>query len=92
MMAENLVTYPKSFGLLTDNTDDLDILEVQLNNPRYFDTRLRKIKLPGDTLILSIIRNGEKIIPHGNTALKKGDYLMLVGTTVFVRKAQILLS
>lgn len=92
LMAENLVTHPRIFGLLTDNTDDLDILEVKLKNPWYFDTRLSKIKLPGDTLILSIIRNGEKIIPHGNTTLKKGDYLMLVGTTEFVRKAHLILS
>lgn len=92
LMAENLVTHPRSFGLLTDNTDDLDIVEVKLKNSRYFDTRLSKIKLPGDTLILSIIRNGEKIIPHGNTTLKKGDYLMLVGTTEFVRKAHLILS
>jgi Trk K+ transport system NAD-binding subunit len=29
---------------------------------------------------MSISRNGEKIIPHGNTVLEYGDLVMLVGS------------
>jgi len=66
-MAENLVTHPQAFNLLTHSEESCDILEIKLNNPRYFNLPLRKLKLPGDSLLLSILRNGEKIIPHGNT-------------------------
>ncbi|MFZ7102707.1 MAG: monovalent cation:proton antiporter family protein [Peptococcaceae bacterium] len=79
-MAENLVTHPQVFSLLSHTDEACDIGEIRLTNPGYFNKPLREVKLPGDSLILSIVRNGEKIIPHGNTTLQENDLLMLVGS------------
>lgn len=39
--------------------------------------KLREISLPQDTLAVFVKRNGEEIIPKGNTELLEGDYLVL---------------
>ncbi|HAA90709.1 MAG: Sodium/hydrogen exchanger [Thermoanaerobacterales bacterium 50_218] len=91
-MAENLVVHPRAFSLFIDEDENLEIAEVELRNPRYFEKPLMKVKLPGDSLILSILRKGEKIIPHGNTVLKQGDIVMLVGSKDCVRMAQSVLG
>ena len=39
--------------------------------------KLREIALPQDTLAVFVKRNGEEIIPRGNTELQEGDYLVL---------------
>lgn len=39
--------------------------------------KLRDISLPQDTLAVFVRRNGEEIVPKGNTELKEGDYLVL---------------
>jgi len=80
MVLENMVTHPAAFSLLTDSDDNLLVEEAVLTNGRFVRKRLRDIRLPGDTLIMSISRNGEKIIPHGNTVLEYGDLVMLVGS------------
>lgn len=87
-MAENLVTHPKALSLFSDEDDNLQIIEVVLRNRSLFNKPLKKVRLPGDCLILSIIRNGEKIIPHGNNILQENDLIMLVGTADFVKEAE----
>jgi Trk K+ transport system NAD-binding subunit len=41
---------------------------------------LRDLNLPGDVLIVALRRDGELLIPHGNTRLEMGDRLTLVGS------------
>lgn len=41
--------------------------------------KVGKLKLPGDSLIAIIYRNGDLIIPHGNTVLEPGDELSIIG-------------
>lgn len=91
-MAENLITNPQGLSLFTSTQDNLEIIEVKLVNPQYFGKPLRKLRLPGDCLILSIIRNGEKIIPHGNNILQSGDDIIILGTNEFVKKAQLMMG
>lgn len=76
---EGALQFPAAFDMLADHTDGVDVREVELNNPRYNDQLLRRIRLPGDALVLGLRRNGEVLVPHGNTRLRQGDLLMLVG-------------
>jgi len=75
MVLENLVIHPAAFSLLTEGEDNLLVEEAVLANAAYVKKRLRDIRLPGDTLIMSVSRNGENIIPHGNTVLERGDHV-----------------
>lgn len=43
--------------------------------------QVKEIELPGESLISIIKREGDIKIPHGNTILKEGDRLLIVGET-----------
>lgn len=73
-----MVRNPDVYTLLTSVSDDRDVREVTLRNPELSGQLLRSLNLPGETLILSISRNGEYIIPHGNVEMKFGDRLALL--------------
>ncbi|WZL72281.1 cation:proton antiporter [Clostridiaceae bacterium 35-E11] len=93
LMAESLILHPKSFSLFFEgDQDDFSMTEVYLKNPNYFDIPIRQLDLPGDCLILSILRNTEKIIPHGNNVLRAEDLILLIGTKENVHQATLLLG
>ena len=85
-----LARNPDIYELLTRTDDNKEVSEVWLDNPVYDDMALREIVLPGDVLILSIRRNGEFIVPRGNTQLEYGDHLTLVGTFDNLHEARAL--
>jgi Trk K+ transport system NAD-binding subunit len=71
---------PSIFQLLTSTTDDRDIREIRLFNPGLAGRKIGKVVLPGDTLILTINRNGEVLVPHASTTLEIGDRLTVLGS------------
>ncbi|WP_110942974.1 monovalent cation:proton antiporter family protein [Inediibacterium massiliense] len=91
-MAENLILHPQAFSLLFEQDDDFCIEEICLTNSSYYNMPIRNLKLPGDCLILSIIRKDVKIIPHGNNILHKEDLIMLIGSTESVQQAKFILG
>jgi CPA2 family monovalent cation:H+ antiporter-2 len=74
-----LARNPDLFQLLTSTTDEQDIREVTLCNPAGTGVSLRDLGLAGSLLVLAIARNGEVIVPHGNTRLELQDRLTLLG-------------
>ena len=76
LMARN----PDLLHLLTSTQDNQDILEVALRNPALDGRRLRELGLPPHVLVLAIHRNGEYIIPRGDTRVRVGDVLTVLGT------------
>lgn len=75
---EGALHFPAAFDMLTNHADGVDVREVELTAPHVAGRRLRDIRLPGDALVLGLRRNGEVLVPHGNTELAFGDLLMLV--------------
>ncbi len=67
------------FKLLTSPEDEQDVREVSLLNSLLEGERLRTLGLPGNLSVLAIGRNGDLIVPHGNTRLEIGDRLTLFG-------------
>lgn len=41
---------------------------------------IKDIKLPGDSLIAIVERGGELVIPHGDTVIREGDKISVVGS------------
>lgn len=74
LMARN----PNMFGLLSSSSDERDLLELTLRNPGLFGVRLRELDLPGESLVLSIKREGELLIPHGSTRLEEDDQVSIL--------------
>lgn len=87
LAVEGALRFPASFEMLTRQVDGVDIREVALSNPRYHNKPLRHILLPGDALVLGLRRNGEVLVPHGDTRLRRGDLLMLIGHRDSLRQA-----
>jgi basic amino acid/polyamine antiporter, APA family len=45
----------------------------------WVDRRLRDLSFPGDTLVALVRREGHSLIPHGDTTLRRGDRVTVVG-------------
>ena len=84
MLARNSSLY----NLLTRTDDDKDICEITIRSSQY-GRKIREIKLPGDLLIVSVQRDGEFLIPTGDTQLENGDKLSLLGTIPCLERAQV---
>jgi Kef-type K+ transport system membrane component KefB/Trk K+ transport system NAD-binding subunit len=75
-----LTRNPALYTLLTRTDDDKEVYEVAVKNAQCIGLSLREMSLPGDVLVLALRRNGELIVPHGNTQVEPGDHLTLVGS------------
>jgi Kef-type K+ transport system membrane component KefB len=87
-----LVRNPDMFNLLTSTTDQQNIRELQLRNPGLDGKRVRHLQLTGDLLIVSISREGELLIPHGNMRVHLGDRMTILGSPDAVESASTLIS
>jgi Kef-type K+ transport system membrane component KefB/Trk K+ transport system NAD-binding subunit len=92
MALEGALKFPTIFDLLLDqDRDNIDVSEVSLRNIRLSGTPLRKLRLPGDVLILSMQRDESVIVPHGDTVLQIGDRIGLIGSPGALSRAITLL-
>ena len=87
-----LVRNPDMFNLLTSATDQQTIREYQLCNPGLDGKRVRHLQLTGDLLIVSISREGELLIPHGNMRVHLGDHMTVLGNIEALENVRILLG
>ena len=83
-----LTRNPAMYELLTRTDDSKEVSEVVVQNPQLVAKELHQINLPGDLLVLALRRQGELLVPHGNTRLEDGDHLTLVGSLEFIEEGQ----
>lgn len=57
-----------------------NILATEVRDPTLNGVPIRNRRLPLDTMILSINRDGHTIVSHGYTRLKLGDNVTVVGS------------
>jgi len=88
MLARN----PAIYTLLTRTSDSKEIFEVIVENPDCIYKTLQQLSLPGDTLILTIQRSGNLLVPHGDTHIEYGDHLTLMSSLEWVALSQQLFS
>lgn len=73
-----LARNPSMFELLASTSDERDLIEITMQNPALATLRLQNIRFPGQSLVISINRNGEQLIPHGSTRLEMGDRISIL--------------
>lgn len=88
------VTEEPTFSQAWSRADtEQDLLETVLRDERFVsievtehgptalwvDQRLRDLNFPGDTLVALVRRGGRSLIPHGDTTLRNGDRITIVG-------------
>lgn len=91
LVLENMIRNPQTFSLLAEGRTDRKIAEIQVHT-QVSSTKIRDLRLPEGILILSITRGDEVIVPHGNTLVRKGDVLSVLGTSEEVEKTAQLLT
>lgn len=79
-LLDQFVRAPASASLLMGLDTNQELLEIELRDPTLHGRALRDLRLPLDTLVLSIRRNGQTILTHGYTQLEMGDRITVVGT------------
>ena len=87
MALEGSVLFPESYDMISHRTEDMEMRQARLHNRLYFNKPLRNIRLPGDVLVVGVRRGDERIVPHGETILRAGDVLLLVGSPIFMQEA-----
>lgn len=90
-LLENLLFNPGAAGLITGDGTVM-AADAVLTNPAYARIPLRDLRLPPQVLIVSVTRNGEKLIPHGDTVLYQGDRVTYVAPPDDVAAIQQLLA
>lgn len=83
-----LVRTPAIYTLFARTDDDKEVCEVTLIDERDIDKPLHQLKLPSGLLALAIRRDGELLVPHGNTRLCLEDRLTLVGSVEDIEAAK----
>lgn len=89
---EGALLYPAAFDMIAEHQDNADITETTLRNPQFEGRKLKEIRLPGNALVMGIRREGEVIVPHGDTVFRLGDIIMLLGNHDDVKQARSLLK
>jgi Kef-type K+ transport system membrane component KefB len=81
MALEGALRYPSVFDLLAHQTEaHIEVSEVVIGNNAVVNTPLRQLRLPGDTLLLSIHREDSVVVPDQDSTLKIGDRVGLIGS------------
>jgi Kef-type K+ transport system membrane component KefB/Trk K+ transport system NAD-binding subunit len=92
MALEGALHFPSAFNLFEERGEHLDLTDVRLLNRSIAGRALRHIRLPGDALILGIHRDGGVLVPHGDTVLRHGDVLTLVGSPDCIHLSRVMLG
>ncbi|MCB0195918.1 MAG: cation:proton antiporter [Anaerolineae bacterium] len=77
---DHLVRSPSAASLFIGTAEGQDIIDIEVRDPSLNGVSVRNLRLPLDTMILSIRRDGHTLISHGYTRLKLGDHMTVVGS------------
>jgi Kef-type K+ transport system membrane component KefB len=89
---EGALRFPAAFDILAEQVENIEIGEATVGSKRFRGKPLRNLLLPGNALVMGIRREGDIIIPHGDTSLQLGDVVMLVGSPDAVRETRRMLG
>lgn len=78
-LIEQRTSFDDIINLFPISEGKINVTEVVLDSSSpIIGKSLQKIGMPADSLIVSILRNGEALIPGGTTLLKEGDRLVVI--------------
>ena len=85
----HFVRSPIATSILLGMKDSHDTIDLEVINTDLQGIALRDLKLPNDTLILSVKRAGSIVISHGYTRLRLGDLVTMVGSEESLQKVKL---
>lgn len=88
-LLDHLVRSPTGASILLGMGNRQTMADAEMLNPDLNGMLVRDIRLPPDTLIISIHRDGVAMVSHGYTRVKTGDHLTMVGSKESLQKAML---
>jgi len=86
MVLENAIALPGTTSILVSETItravEVDVPELSKARGK----RIKDLQLPLECVIAAIYRRGKLVIPHGDTVIKSGDIVALIGKEDAIRK------
>jgi Trk K+ transport system NAD-binding subunit/Kef-type K+ transport system membrane component KefB/mannitol/fructose-specific phosphotransferase system IIA component (Ntr-type) len=79
-LLDHFVRSPSGASLLMGLHTNQKIIDINVRNPELFGVAIRDLTIPFDTIIMSIRRREQIIIPHGYTTLEAFDLVTVVGS------------
>ena len=79
-LLDHFVRSPSAASLFMGMHNGRNIVDLYIRNPNLSGLALRDMTLPLDTIIMSVRRRGELLIPKGYTKLEVGDLVTVVGS------------
>ena len=76
---EGALLYPSAYDILLDKQDGVEVADIPLSGHRFSRVSMRNIHLPGNALVVGVRRNGETMVPHGDTVVHRGETLIVIG-------------
>ncbi|UCF62493.1 MAG: cation:proton antiporter [Anaerolineaceae bacterium] len=92
MALEGAIRYPSAFDVLIHQTEDVEVFEATLTNRQLDGVPLRRLRLPGNTLILSLQRDENITVPHGDFVIRLGDRIGIIGSPDSIEHAVAILT
>jgi Kef-type K+ transport system membrane component KefB/Trk K+ transport system NAD-binding subunit len=77
---ENLIVRPTTYHALVETFENFRVEEILISNPEIDGLRIHEIDFHKDAILIMLKRGTNLFIPHGETYLKLGDILNILGT------------
>jgi len=77
---ENIICCPTAYKTLIDTFDNFSLEEIRIKNKNINGKAIKDIPLHNDGSLILIRRNNNLSIPHGDSVLKIGDLITVLGT------------
>jgi trk system potassium uptake protein TrkA len=56
----------------------LEVIELSVENPEISGSKIKEINLPPQSLIVSLTRGDQSILPDGDSTIQNGDYIIVI--------------
>jgi len=87
LVFENAIALPNTTSILVSETITRAVEVTIPGDSKILGKRIRDLNLPLECVIAVIYRGGKLILPHGDTVMKPGDIVALIGKEEAIRKA-----
>ena len=91
-LLDHFVRAPQLATMVFEDDPDHDVIQVTITDPSVDGLHLRELIWPDDVLVMSIVRRGHSIVPHGYTNLHLEDEVTLIGPTESLEEVQLKLG
>lgn len=89
---ENMIIRPMAHHTLLETFENYIVDDLAISAPQIDGKKIKEIHLHKDAMLMMLSRGNERHIPHGDTYLKNGDILTVIGTATAIDQIKKLMS